>query len=198
MSSRDRPEDPPVRLLARTLVFENSVLNVFADHVADARHEVPAFLTVVPKCIDDDLVIGIAILPVRGEELGLLRVYRHALGRWQWEVPKGFIDAGESLLAAAARELHEETGFAHPAQALVDLGAVAPEPGIVTSRVRLFLAELDPAAVAEQRAHEMGHGEMRFFSRGEVVRLIQSNQIEDGCTQAVFLRYLLRQTGGGL
>jgi ADP-ribose pyrophosphatase len=192
MSSRDKPTDPPIALLSRTLVFENRVLTVFSDHVADATHEVPAYLTVIPKRITDDLVIGIAILPVQAGRLGLLRVYRHVLGRWQWEVPKGFIDAGETLPQAAARELQEETGFGSAPDALVDLGAIAPEPGIVTSRVRLFLAELAADAPVQPREHEMGHDELAFFTREEVVRMIQSNQIEDGCTQAIFLRYWLR------
>jgi ADP-ribose pyrophosphatase len=183
--------EPPIRLLARQLVFENTVLRVYADHVVDAHHEVPNFLTVVPRCITEDLVIGIAVLPVQAGKIGLLRVYRHALGRWQWEVPKGFIDAGESLELAAAREMREETGFDLPAERLVDLGAIAPEPGIVTSRVRLFLAQLEPTAVSQGRAHEMGHGDMGFFTRDEVSQMIRSNQIEDGCTQAIYLRYLL-------
>jgi ADP-ribose pyrophosphatase len=187
----------PIQLLARSLVFENSVLRVYSDHVVDANHEVPNFLTVVPRCITEDLVIGIAVLPVQAGKIGLLQVYRHALGRWQWEVPKGFIDEGESLEEAAARELQEETGFGHAAERLVDLGAIAPEPGIVTSRVRLFLAQLEPGAAPHGRGHEMGHGDMAFFSRDAVGAMIRSNQIEDGCTQAIFLRYLLHAPTGG-
>jgi len=183
----------PIRLVGRRLVFENSVLQVFADHVADDSQEVPNFLSVIPRCITKDLVIGIAVLPVQADKLGLLQVYRHALGRWQWEVPKGFIDEGETLEQAAARELLEETGFDHTAEHLVDLGAIAPEPGIVTSRVRLFLAELEPSAISQGRGHEMGHGEMAFFTRNEVSAMILANQIEDGCTQAIFLRYLLQR-----
>lgn len=40
------------------------------------------------------------------------RQYRHGMGKWFLEFPAGIIDAGESPLDAAQRELREESGFA--------------------------------------------------------------------------------------
>jgi len=45
-----------------------------------------------------------------------------------WTVPKGEIDKGEDLLAAAHRELAEETGFTAPGQAIA-LGRVTQKSG---------------------------------------------------------------------
>src|SRR5215467_792322 len=39
------------------------------------------------------------------------RQYRHAAGQYLWEVPAGKMDEGEERLAAAKRELKEETGY---------------------------------------------------------------------------------------
>ena len=41
----------------------------------------------------------------------LERQYRHAAGQMMWELPAGRIDDGERELAAAKRELLEETGY---------------------------------------------------------------------------------------
>jgi len=40
----------------------------------------------------------------------------------RWDIPKGLQDPGETLLAAAMRELFEETGLAFPAAAFRELG----------------------------------------------------------------------------
>jgi ADP-ribose pyrophosphatase len=44
-------------------------------------------------------------------EVLLTREYRHELGDWDWRVPGGKVDAGETPQQAAKREFREETGF---------------------------------------------------------------------------------------
>lgn len=46
----------------------------------------------------------------------------HVTGQRHWDLPKGGIDRGETPIAAALRETHEETGLQLRADALVDIG----------------------------------------------------------------------------
>jgi 8-oxo-dGTP pyrophosphatase MutT (NUDIX family) len=53
----------------------------------------------------------------------------HATNSPRWDIPKGIAEQGESFVAAAVRELEEETGLLVSAGALRDLGVHAYLPG---------------------------------------------------------------------
>ncbi len=82
----------------------------------------------------------------------LVEQYRYGIDRVILELPAGAIDPGEEPLAAAQRELLEETG--HQAREWRRLGRLAVEPGRHTNYGHLYVAvgchkvaepDLDPA-----------------------------------------------------
>ncbi|MFI5180117.1 MAG: NUDIX hydrolase [Thermoanaerobaculia bacterium] len=70
----------------------------------------------------------------------LVRQFRHGTRDTTLEIPGGAVDPGDrSPLAAAKRELREETGYV--ARRWSRLGVVEPNPAIQTNRCWTFLAE---------------------------------------------------------
>lgn len=68
-----------------------------------------------------------------------IRQYRHGTEEVTLEVPGGIVDPGDADPAAAAwREMREETGY--DAEAMVPLGAVAPNPALQNNRCHTYLA----------------------------------------------------------
>lgn len=55
-------------------------------------------------------------------------VLGHVTNHKHWDIPKGGVDSGESLLAAAVRELKEETGLEANPSDLVPLGIFGYKP----------------------------------------------------------------------
>ena len=94
---------------------------------------------------------GAGVLAGGGEpEVLLINQYRHPVGMMLWEVPAGLTDvAGEDLLAAAQRELAEETDLrAARWDVLVDYYTT---PGGSTEGLRVFLArELSEIPVVQR------------------------------------------------
>ena len=68
----------------------------------------------------------------------LVRQYRVALGRMTLEIPAGKLEAGETGVSCAARELSEETGLL--ANRLEPLVRVLGSPGFTDEHTEVFLA----------------------------------------------------------
>lgn len=109
---------------------------------------------------------AVAILALRprargGDEVLVIRQYRHALGVREWEIPAGLLDeAGESPVAAASRELVEEADI--EAETWHTLGQFAPSAGASSEAIRIYLA----------RDLRDAEGDDRFERTGEEADLI--------------------------
>jgi 8-oxo-dGTP pyrophosphatase MutT (NUDIX family) len=179
-------------LAKRRLACENSRFSVYFDDLTRGGEPYAQdYLVVAPKQVAGNLVTGVAILPVCEGKIGLLKVYRHAVQNDSWEIPRGFVEEGESDVTSALRELEEETGLACEASQIKSLGYVTPDAGILAARVHIYAA-LRCMRTKPYVPLEFGHQEFRLFSRDEIETLIARSEIQDPCT--LIARYKFVQT----
>jgi ADP-ribose pyrophosphatase len=110
----------------------------------------------------------------------LERQYRHAARRYLWELPAGRIDAGENPLAAAQRELEEETGYsARHWKRILHFWA---SPGFVAEAMSIYLARGLHRGVARPEPDEKILA--RLFTLPDAVRMVMRGTIRDAKTIA--------------
>ena len=178
----------------RRMLAENQVFRIYFDHVVDSNGiEVPNYLVVAPKYQSANLVTGVSVLPLMEGKVGLLYLYRHAIGAMTWEVPRGFIDEGETDLQSARRELKEEAGLDVSIGNIHSLGFVTPEASLLAARIHLYLAE-GCARIDSFRPRELGHQEMRWFEFDEAIAMAEDGEIQDPSTLIALYRYGLRRS----
>jgi len=127
----------------RTVSSETVIRDRWIDLRAD-RCLTPSGAEIAPYYVlgYPDWVHVVALTPARG--LVLVRQYRHAAGRSFLELPGGGVDGCDGgTLAAARRELAEETGYT--SERWLEVGSLFPNPATHTNRVHSFLA-LDAVA----------------------------------------------------
>jgi 8-oxo-dGTP pyrophosphatase MutT (NUDIX family) len=128
------------------------------------------------------------VIPVTEEgNLVLVRQYRHGTEATTVEIPGGAMDPGdESPLAAARRELLEETG--HAAAEWSDLGWVHPNPAIQSNRCWTFLAR-GARRVAAPRLDPGEDIEIFEAAPDEVKAMLKDGRITHSLVVAAFARY---------
>ncbi|MGH9350440.1 MAG: NUDIX hydrolase [Vicinamibacterales bacterium] len=132
---------------------------------------------------------SVVILPVTSEGgVVLVRQYRHASGRWMWELPAGSLKKDEDPDDAAVRECHEEIGMV-PAK-VERLGRFFPTPGYCDEEMILYKATglRAPADGDTAQPDEDEDIEPRAFALDDLRRMIDIGEIVDLKTVAgVFL-----------
>ncbi len=120
----------------------------------------------------EDEVMIFAI--TREQRVVLIRQYRHGAQKAILELPGGSVDAGESPLAAAKRELMEETGYA--ADRWIELNCGSPNPAIYRNQIYSFLA-LDAERTGQQSMEDREAAEVLLILLDEVVEKARKGEL---------------------
>jgi ADP-ribose pyrophosphatase len=117
------------------------------------------------------------------------RQYRHAAGQYLYEVPAGKVDGDEERLAAAKRELIEETGFR--AKKWTKLTRYFASPGFLGEWMQVYLAQgLTPGEAQPEPDERI---QIYLVPLSEVLRLIDTGEIRDGKTVISVMVYARRR-----
>jgi ADP-ribose pyrophosphatase len=165
------------KLISSKLAFKGRVFNVYTDtleepnghrHIKDVvRHNG----SVVMLAVDDRANHA-------DPDIILERQYRHAAGQYLIELPAGSRDPGEPPLAAAKRELIEETGYRAKKWTL--LLRYFASPGFLGEWMQIYLARDLREGTATPELDEQI--EIIRMPLSKIMALIDAGKIHDGKT----------------
>jgi ADP-ribose pyrophosphatase len=174
----DEKLDLTERTLSQTEKYSGHILHVHEDEVL-----LPNGCKSVREVADH--VGGVAVLALDGRNNVLtVTQYRYVFGRPLLEIPAGKLEPNEDPVAAALRELQEETG-AVPDEFL-PMGKILPSPGCYGEILHLFLARGLHMGESHPDDNEFLIQERIPFD--EMVHRVMSGEIEDAKTIAAVLK----------
>jgi len=162
----------PWKTMSTRPIYQNRGLSLREDLV-----ELPNGRTTIYGVVNCGECVG--VLPfLDPDTILLVRQYRYVAGRTTWEMPTGGVHAGESVRAAAQRELSEEIGYR--AGRLTHVSTYHTSKSVMDETAHLFLGE-EMLKVALP-ADETEFIEIRPFPFPEVLDLVLSGEIVDSMT----------------
>jgi ADP-ribose pyrophosphatase len=163
---------PRWQRLDRRRVYENPWIAVDEDVVA-----LPSGATTLYGVVRLGSCVG--MLPFADDDhVVLVQQYRYVTDEVTWEMPTGGAHEGESIEAAAQRELAEEVGV--HAGRLTPLTAFATSKSVIEETAHLFLAhELVPAAAQADHTEQLVVSTVPFT---DALGMVLSGEIVDAMT----------------
>ena len=165
--------------LEREEIYDGAVLHVVKDKILlpDGNTSFREF------CLHKGAV---AVIPItENNEAILVRQFRYAHHREFLEIPAGKFDfVGEEPLAAAKRELSEETGA--EAESYVSLGVLDTTPALIDEKIHMYMAT--GLTYGEIHPDEDEFLSVHKIPLKELVEMVMRGEIRDGKTQIAILK----------
>ena len=190
---RKTPTRAKAKIVSSKLAYKGKVFNVYTDTVIEpgghrntrdvVRHNGSVVILAVDQSRNPD-----------DPDIILERQYRHAAGQFLLELPAGRVEPGESTLAAAKREMIEETGYRAKRWTL--LTKYFASPGFLGEWMQIYLArDIREGAAAPEPDENI---EVFRLPLSEALALIAANKIHDGKTLIGLMLYDAGRRAGRL
>lgn len=151
-------------------VLESSYLR---QNVRIDKCETSSGKIIEPLVLEYRTWVTIVALTKRQEVL-LIKQYRHGAGKILLELPGGGVGENEEPIAAAKRELLEETGYT--SNNIIEVGRVSPNPASHTNLMYAYIA-LDVEEVGNQSLDETEEIEVFPTPLDEVILMVKNSEL---------------------
>jgi ADP-ribose pyrophosphatase len=175
---KKRPSATKATLISSKLSYKGNVFSVYSDKIIEPGSDTAHTRDVVRH---NGSIVILAVdesINPKDPDIILIRQYRYAAGQFLLELPAGRIEPKEAPLAAAKREMIEETGFR--AKRWTPLTKYFASPGFLAESMQIYLARDIKQGAANPEEDE--NIEIVRTPLSQALALIADNKIQDGKT----------------
>lgn len=162
-----------IKKLTSKLIYENKWTKVYED-----TFQMPSGSEGLYAYFERQNGIGAVVLDKDNRVL-LLNQYRYPIKGFQWNIPGGGVEEGESLEEAVKREVLEESGLR--VEIIRSLGRVYPQSSITSQYINLYLCK-----TSDELQLDIERGEddewikdIKFFEMDELLKMIDLGELTD-------------------
>lgn len=174
-------KDNPWQTLGSKIVYENPWMSVYEDRVRlpNGQEGIYGFIDGKP---------GVFIVALsENNKIYLIESFRYPTQKWQWELPTGGIDKGQSPLEAAKHELAEELGMS--AKKWTHINTFGPSSnGFMKDTQDVFVAEGLLANKEKPEDFEAIRA-AKAVSFSEITSMIKNGVLIDGQSLAALIQF---------
>jgi 8-oxo-dGTP pyrophosphatase MutT (NUDIX family) len=181
------PAASPWKRLSRTVAYQNPWIVVYHDEVVRPDGQPGVYGVVHYR----NRAVAVVALDEQDRVL-LVGQYRYTLDLYSWEVPEGGAGEGEEPLAAARRELREETGYSADRWELVARlhlsNSVSDEEGFCYLATGLRHGDAEPEGTEQLQ--------VRWVPFAEALAMTADGRLTDCFAVAALQRVALKRLAG--
>ncbi|MER7754195.1 NUDIX hydrolase [Kitasatospora sp. NPDC097643] len=167
----------PIRRQRAVEVFRNAHGTLFDDEVTSAGGKPGRYLRwrwANP---------GVVVIPRWGDLVALVPSFRYSVADVSWELPRGGQEDGETVDAAAARELWEEAGLR--ASVVTEVGTLFADTGLIETPVHVVEAQVTGPHFEKQSPERMESlGAPAWFTPQKLLDATAQGKVRCGITIA--------------
>ncbi|MGD8565877.1 MAG: NUDIX hydrolase [Candidatus Bathyarchaeota archaeon] len=167
------------RLVSTKQVYKSEYLSLFDDAIILPTGREITYARV-------ELKDFVSILPVIGDDIVMIEVFRYPANRFSLEIPSGYVEKGEDPEKCAGRELLEEAGYV--AGTLENMGWFHPW---TRSLRKAYLFTAKDLSRQEQSLDETELIRVKILSKDDVLKRLDANEIVHAPTIIVLQRFFL-------
>ena len=175
--------DRPWQVISRRSVLKTPYFSILNQHVHGPNKVMHDYYTVAFESP------AVGVIARQDDQYLLIHQYRFIVDEYVWAIPSGGVEKGETIQAAASRELLEETGW--HSEKITHLFGYYPSYGATDQRFELFLAENLECSNNGFDADEVL--KTGWFGRKELINMVFSGKIVDGLSLTPLAVLLLKE-----